>query len=82
MLCRHSAVSVLVLPAGFSFCGSEGLTEPEGLCGAGYYCALGATSPLPATENDTSVAGVCAPGYACVEVLIRVVFVWNCPLDL
>lgn len=49
------------------FCGSEGLTEPEGLCGAGYYCALGATSPVPANESDPSVGGLCAAGYVCIE---------------
>ena len=50
------------------FCGSEGLEEPEGLCGAGFYCALGATSPAFAVDTDPSVGGLCAAGYACVEV--------------
>lgn len=59
-------ISALFPP--FRFCGSEGLESPEGLCGAGYYCALGATSPVPADEADASVAGLCAAGYACVEV--------------
>ncbi|CAM9728195.1 unnamed protein product, partial [Laminaria digitata] len=49
------------------YCGSEGSHEPEGLCGAGYYCALGATSPVPEDETDASVAGLCGAGYACVE---------------
>lgn len=49
------------------YCGSEGLNEPEGLCGAGYYCALGATSPVPAEEVDPGVGGLCSAGYACVE---------------
>ncbi|CAM9294549.1 unnamed protein product, partial [Choristocarpus tenellus] len=52
-------------PSGW-FCGSMGLVAPEGLCGAGFYCALGASSPVP-SDTDPSVAGVCAPGYACVE---------------
>ncbi|CAN0544692.1 unnamed protein product, partial [Ectocarpus sp. 12 AP-2014] len=47
------------------YCGSEGLNEPEGLCGAGYYCALGATSPVPADEVDPGVGGLCSAGYAC-----------------
>eukprot|EP00752_Nemacystus_decipiens_P010330 g9202.t1 len=71
--CEATATEALECPAGFycpegtEFCGSEGLTEPEGLCGAGYYCALGATSPVPANESDPSVGGLCAAGYACVE---------------
>lgn len=50
------------------FCGSEGLTEPEGLCGPGFYCALGAKSPMPSGNVDSTVGGMCAAGYACVEV--------------
>lgn len=54
------------------YCGSEGLIEPEGLCGAGHYCALGSKSPIPAEDTDASVGGLCAAGYACVEVNTRV----------
>lgn len=52
----------------FRFCGSEGLSDSEGFCGAGYYCALGASSPVPADETNNSVGGLCATGYACVGV--------------
>lgn len=62
------------------FCGSEGLAEPEGLCGAGFYCALGATSPVFDNDTDPSVGGLCAAGYACVEVKHKLMIEKGCVL--
>lgn len=63
-MCSLAGILTLIL---CRFCGSEGLNEPEGLCGAGYYCALGATSPVLADETNASVGGLCDGGYACIE---------------
>ena len=63
--------ALYILSCGVSpkrFCGSEGLQDPEGLCEAGHYCALGSNSPVPADETNSSVGGLCAAGFACVKV--------------
>lgn len=46
-----------------SWCGSPGLTAPTGLCGPGYFCSGGASSPQP---NDGGLTGdKCAAGFVC-----------------
>ncbi len=42
------------------FCGSSGLTKPEGSCGAGHYCAYGAKTPTPV---DGVTGGLCGGGH-------------------
>ena len=46
-----------------SFCEEEGITEPSGLCGPGYYCTRQAVEPQP---MDASTGGPCAPGFVCL----------------
>ena len=48
-----------------SYCASEGLTAPTGLCTAGYYCTQNATMAIQGTETDTG--GRCTAGHYCFE---------------
>lgn len=42
----HSFVFLIMLPSpAGSFCSSPGLSQPTGLCQAGFYCPAGSTSP-------------------------------------
>eukprot|EP00466_Bigelowiella_natans_P015235 jgi/Bigna1/85198/estExt_fgenesh1_pg.C_20409 len=47
-----------------SYCGSTGLTEPTGVCEAGYYCNRGASTPTP-PGDDTG--GLCPQGHYCLK---------------
>ena len=46
-----------------SYCASQGLTAPTGLCTGGYYCSGGEVFPNPI--NTTSTGGPCPAGYYC-----------------
>ena len=45
-----------------SYCGSEGLPAPTGLCNHGYYCELGASVPNP---TDAVTGNICPAGTYC-----------------
>ena len=47
-----------------SYCGSPGLTVPEGPCGPGHFCLAGASAPIPLRA---AFGGPCHGGYACVS---------------
>ncbi|KAM8904697.1 uncharacterized protein AB9W97_008232 isoform 6-T6 [Spinachia spinachia] len=55
----------LPCPAGM-FCSQPGLSQPTGLCEAGYYCPAGSTSPN-ATEyqRNSTIGHLCRPGHYC-----------------
>ncbi|KAG7471369.1 hypothetical protein MATL_G00123830 [Megalops atlanticus] len=53
--------SCWLCPPGF-FCNSSGLTQPAGLCAAGFYCLGGATSSMPL---DGMTGERCPVGYHC-----------------
>ena len=60
-----------------SYCEGEALTEPSGLCFAGYFCTGGSDSPTPfdfsiSTDNETNSIiwdgnGECPMGFYCPE---------------
>jgi hypothetical protein len=43
-----------------SYCSSTGLTQPEGECSPGYYCAFGAKTSTP---TDNLSGGLCGAGH-------------------
>ncbi|KAM7321322.1 hypothetical protein ACRRTK_019414 [Alexandromys fortis] len=51
------------------FCGSQGLTQPSGLCHSGHYCTGGAVSPTPIQHKvegpGLSGNDICPPGFFC-----------------
>jgi len=47
---------------GGSYCASNGLTEPTGICQKGYYCLGGSSS---ATPTDAVTGNVCPEGFFC-----------------
>jgi len=47
-----------------SYCAETGLTEPTGLCYAGYICVLGASTPTP---DDYVTGRPCDAGKYCVN---------------
>eukprot|EP00606_Chrysophyceae_sp_TOSAG23-5_P001356 GSChrysophyteH2.ASY1.ANO1.1387.1 assembled CDS len=47
------------------YCATAGLTEPTGVCSAGSYCTLGATTAVQ--SNVTSTGGPCPSGEYCLE---------------
>ncbi|XP_070551431.1 multiple epidermal growth factor-like domains protein 6 [Ptychodera flava] len=49
-------------PEGF-YCEAENITQPTGLCAAGYYCVLYATTPTPDPADATG--GPCPQGTYC-----------------
>ncbi|XP_023933458.1 uncharacterized protein LOC106181652, partial [Lingula anatina] len=50
--------------SGGSYCETEGLVEPTGLCAAGYYCRSGSNSSTPTYSND---ADECPIGHYCPQ---------------
>ena len=46
------------------YCASEGLTSPTDLCGAGHFCSLGASVPIP---SDGTTGDICPLGHFCLE---------------
>ena len=66
--CKKSVVVVCPLfispcfsfPPPGSYCASNGLALPTGLCSAGYYCPEG-------QSQDSPVAYQCTPGHYCPE---------------
>lgn len=55
------------LCSGGSFCGSQGLFEPEGLCAEGYYCTRGAVDNVGTLGEYGGGSGVCPIGHYCPE---------------
>ena len=47
------------------FCGSPGLSSPEGLCAAGFYCVSGSDTPTPLSGPATG--DECPAGFYCLE---------------
>ena len=48
-----------------SYCDAEELTEPTGLCSAGYYCSGAAIAA--SAETTTETGGPCTAGHYCLE---------------
>lgn len=48
-------------------CNSTGLSEPDVLCGEGYYCKQGAESPTPTCQAGSGMCdyGICPEGHYC-----------------
>ncbi|RUS80925.1 hypothetical protein EGW08_011306, partial [Elysia chlorotica] len=46
------------------YCQAEGITEPSGLCNAGYFCVLNQTSPSPSYNSQ---GGPCPQGTYCTQ---------------
>ena len=55
---------IIVFIALGSYCDTEELASPAGLCSAGYYCTLGAVRPDP---QEDSTGGSCTQGHYCPE---------------
>ncbi|KAG7455700.1 SCO-spondin-like isoform X1, partial [Solea senegalensis] len=53
----------LACPAGM-FCSQSGLSQPTGLCEAGYYCPAGSSSPN-STEGNSTRSHLCPSGHYC-----------------
>ncbi|CAN0256704.1 unnamed protein product, partial [Hapterophycus canaliculatus] len=53
-------------PAGYA-CNATGLTAADSVCGAGYFCKLGASDPMPYCEAGEGLCafGVCPAGNFC-----------------
>ncbi|XP_036070832.1 sushi, von Willebrand factor type A, EGF and pentraxin domain-containing protein 1-like [Oryzias melastigma] len=55
----------LSCPAGM-FCAQPGLSEPTGLCQAGYFCPAGSTSPNSTEyQGNSTINHLCPPGHYC-----------------
>ncbi|XP_075892173.1 uncharacterized protein LOC142895201 [Nelusetta ayraudi] len=60
-----SAAACLPCPPGM-FCSYPGLSQPTGLCQAGFYCAAGSTSPNATSHQGNSTRShLCPPGHYC-----------------
>ena len=47
------------------YCAGFGNFEPTGLCRAGYFCILGASSPTPSVTDGVTGGGECPSGFYC-----------------
>ena len=48
-----------------SFCAGGGLTEPEGLCTAGFACFGNSSLPNPIESDEVTFGGLCMAGHYC-----------------
>ncbi|KAM4652057.1 LOW QUALITY PROTEIN: uncharacterized protein O3C94_014393 [Discoglossus pictus] len=53
-------------PPGY-YCNSAGQSAPTGLCLAGYYCAIGVSSPAPIGRDSIGDGGECSAGHYCPQ---------------
>lgn len=60
-----------------SYCSSTGLTQPEGECSPGYYCAFGAETSTP---TDNISGGLCGKGH--VSLRFETFFLLLCLLTV
>ncbi len=59
----ESEAQCRLCPEGF-YCEAENITEPTGMCSAGYHCVLGATTPTPSVSVT---GGPCPQGTYCQQ---------------
>ena len=52
---------------GGRFCSQYGLTEPDGVCDAGFYCVDKSMTPVPKTLHVGGIGNVCEAGGYCPE---------------
>ena len=63
----RALVDCTICPQG-RYCSQAGLSEPDGLCDAGYTCGSGSTTPAPPLRrNLAGVSGVCPAGGYCEQ---------------